>query len=180
MTDNEQPQDSEELSPKEKYDLEKANKAKAKQHAKAKKKLADVPKKAGKYILISLTVLVILGSIMWLFTLVPNLPPITVEGHSEDSPAAHIVTSPLPDRMQRHMLEHSDGRGAPGIIIQYNCLDYECEPDLIGRLTAIADDYPENVYLAPNTYDGKIIMTRAGKREVLEVFDADKIREFVQ
>jgi hypothetical protein len=78
------------------------------------------------------------------------------------------------------MLEHSDGSGAPGVLIQYNCTDYECESGLIEQLTTLVREYPENVYLAPNTYDGKIILTRIGQREVLDTFEEDTIRAFIE
>lgn len=78
------------------------------------------------------------------------------------------------------MLEHSDGKEKPGIIIQYNCDDFDCEPDLIQKLAALAEQYPDNVYLAPNKYDGKIILTKLGKMEILDAFDEQKIKDFIK
>ena len=54
------------------------------------------------------------------------------------------------------LAQHADGRGPPGVIIHYNCDDYDCEPDLIQKLTKIVRDHRANVYLAPGSYDGKI------------------------
>ena len=75
--------------------------------------------------------------------------------------------------------EHADGSGKPGIIIQYNCQKYTCEPDLIEKLTVLVKEYPDNVYLAPNNYDGKIILTKEGKLEILEQFDEQKMKDFI-
>jgi len=74
----------------------------------------------------------------------------------------------------------ADGRGKPGIIIQYNCKKYSCEPDLIQKLTELLKQYPENVYLAPNNYDGKIILTKLSRSKVLDSFDEQTIKEFIE
>jgi len=102
--------------------------------------------------------------------------------HVEQSPPAHIVTQPIPEPIQRHMLEHADGieGGKSGIIIQYNCQDFDCEEDLVEMLTELVRDYPSNVYLAPNDYNGKIILTKLGKIEILDGFDEDKIKDFIE
>lgn len=119
---------------------------------------------------------------MWFMSRTSNLPPTTDQGHIEVSPSAHIVTTPIPDNIQRHMLEHADGddKNGPGIIIQYNCDDYECSPDLIGKLTNLVEEYPKNVYLGPNNYDGKIILTKLGRREILDELDEQAIRDFIE
>ena len=167
------------LTPKELYDLKKREKeqAKEKDH---KEKISVIPKKTGKYIFYILITVGIIAGLGWLMTLSPNLPPTSTQNHSEDSPLSHIVTTEIPDAIQRHMFEHADGSGAPGIIIQYNCDDYDCEPDLIQKLTALVEEYPDNVYLAPNNYDGKIILTKLGKREVLDQFNEQTIRDFIE
>lgn len=110
----------------------------------------------------------------------PQLPPTSMEGHIEQSPSSHILNQPMPETIQKHMLEHADGRGRPGVIIQYNCDTFECEPDLIKKLTDLAKQYPDNVYLAPNTYDGKIILTKLGKRKILNEFEEEAIRNFIE
>lgn len=110
-----------------------------------------------------------------------NLPPMISQGHIEESPSSHILDEPMPEKIQRHMFEHADGSGSPGIIIQYNCSKFECADDLVERLIKIVNEYPENVYLAPGPdYDGKIILTKEGNIEILEEFDADKIRNFIE
>ena len=72
--------------------------------------------------------LIILGLIIWgisaAFSGVKVLPPTTMQGHVESSPASHVLREQMPISIHRHMLEHSDGTGAPGIVINYNCEDY--------------------------------------------------------
>jgi hypothetical protein len=116
----------------------------------------------------------------WYVVSRPSLPPISTQNHSEQSPPSHIVSRPIPDAIQRHMLEHADGRGAPGVIIQYNCNDFDCEPDLIQKLVAVAELYADRVYLASNNNDGKIILTKLGQRKILDVFDEQAIRIFIE
>lgn len=110
----------------------------------------------------------------------PSLPPTVMEGHIEVSPPGHILDEPMPENIQKHMLEHADGGGSPGIIIQYNCEDYDCEPDLIEKLTELARTYPEFVYLAPNTYEGKIILTKLRDREIFDTFDEAALKSFIE
>jgi len=108
-------------------------------------------------------------------------PPTDITGHTETSPPAHILDRPLSLGTFKHMLEHADGSGPPGVIISYNCEDYACAPDLIDRLRAIAEEYPDVVYLAPfPDMTAKIAVTRRGKQIVLEEFDEQRIREFIE
>lgn len=169
-----------ELSPKEIYDLKKEEKIQEKQKDKVKEKIKDAPNKIWRYAKYVLITIVIVGIISWLISLVPILPPTSAQNHSEDAPVSHIVTTQLPDPIQRHMLEHSDGNGVPGVIIQYNCDGYDCAPDLVERLTVLVGEYPENVYLAPSKYDGKIILTKVGRKLILDTFDEQKIRNFIE
>lgn len=170
------------LTPKEQYDLKKKKKDQTKGKEQLKEKINATPKKIGKFILYILITVGIIGGIGWFVSLVPNLPPTSQQNHSENSPPAHILTTAIPDSIQRHMLEHADGSDAngPGIIIQYNCDDYECEAEMVEQLTVLVSGYPDNVYLAPNNYDGKIILTRLGKREVLDEFDQEIIKNFIE
>jgi len=124
-------------------------------------------------------VLAIIAGYVWYVSSQPVLPPTSQHGHIEKNPESHILAKPMPDVIQRHMLEHADGKNAPGIIIQYNCEDYECENDLVDNLKKLVTEYPENVYLAPGSYDGKIILNRDGGIEILEDFDKDIIRAFI-
>lgn len=127
-----------------------------------------------------LTVFVIIGGIAWYVSTRPNLPPIDMEGHVEQNPKSHVLNEPMPEPIQKHMLEHADGQGPPGILIQYNCQKFICDEDLIDKLKNIVKQYPENVYLSPGNYDGKIILTKLGKREILDSYNEEKIKTFSQ
>ena len=130
-------------------------------------------------------VLLILGGIaagiaLWL-SRQKVLPPTTIANHVERSPRGHILTEPMPVEIQKHMLEHADGGGPPGVIMQYNCQKFTCPATLVDALTRIAKDYPAFVYLAPNpTMDARIALTRLDRILVLEEIDADRIRRFIQ
>ena len=124
-------------------------------------------------------IMLIIAGITWFVSSRPNLPPIDLAGHIEENPPSHILDQEMTEPIQKHMLEHADGKGAPGIVIQYNCKKYNCEKDLIPKLTTLVKKYPNNVYLAPGNYDGKIILTRLNKREILEKFDQEKIINFI-
>lgn len=165
---------------KELYELQKKQKERARKKERGEEKLREVPKKVGRYMLYVFVGAGIIGGIVWFGATRPNLPPTTDVNHVEQSPPAHIVTQPIPDKIQRHMLEHADGGGRPGIIVQYNCVDFECAQDLIEKLTELVKQYPDNVYLAPNNYDGKIILTKIGRRKILDDFDGQAIKNFIE
>ena len=165
---------------KELYKHKKDEKNLLRKKQKKAEKLKNLKKKVIVYTAIIAGVFAIGGGFIWLISSAPNLPTISTQGHIESSPPSHIVTNPMPVSIQSHMLEHADGRGAEGVIIQYNCDDYECESNLIDKLTNIVEEYPENVYLAPNNYDGKIILTKIGQREILDTFDGQAIRDFIE
>jgi len=171
-----------ELSPKEQYDLKKKEKGQLKKKEQVREKISEAPKKIGKYLLYTLITVAVLGGTVFAVSRLPNLPPTTAQNHSESSPRSHISNTPIPDGVQRHMLEHADGDdgNGQGIIIQYNCDDYECEAEMVEQLTNLVIQYPDNVYLAPNNYDGKIILTKLSRREILEEFDGQIIRNFIQ
>ncbi|OGK57860.1 hypothetical protein A3I50_02325 [Candidatus Roizmanbacteria bacterium RIFCSPLOWO2_02_FULL_37_9] len=128
---------------------------------------------------IGLFVLLIVGGVIWITKSQPNLPPIDMEGHIEQNPPSHISDQEMPEPIQKHMLEHADGDGESGVIIQYNCKMYSCEKDTIEKLKSLVKKYPENVYLAQGNYDGMIILTKNGQREILEKLDEKKIKEFI-
>lgn len=172
--------DNQPLSGKEAYEFKKRNKRTAEEKRKKMVLMKGVPKKLLVY---AAYVLVALGTtilIIWFVTSRPNLPPTTDINHSEDVPPSHILTKPMPDLTQRHMLEHADGRGQPGIIIQYNCTEFTCESGLVERLVEIVERHPDNVYLAPSSYDGRIILTKLGRRKILDELDEQAINEFIE
>ena len=132
-----------------------------------------------KKLFISFVVLsVVVGLFLYIKSL-PNLPPIDMTGHIEENPSAHILNKEMPESIQKHMLEHADGKGKPSILIQYNCKKYNCEKGLIEKLKVLVKKYPENVYLAPNNYDGKIIITKLNQRKIISAFDEGQIVDFI-
>ena len=71
---------------------------------------------------------------------------------------------------------HRRGR----MLVQYNCLDYECLPDMVERLTEIVRSFPSYVYLAPYPgMDAKIALAAPGRLLTLDTLDEARIREFV-
>ena len=123
----------------------------------------------------------ILFGIIWMISSVKTLPPTDIQGHIEESPASHILKEPMPLAVQKHMLEHADGSGPPGIVINYNCEDYTCEESLIENLESFAEKYPANVYIAPfKDMDSKIALTKYNKIEIFKEFDEQKIINFIE
>lgn len=109
------------------------------------------------------------------------LPPTDIAGHVEKNPPSHVMDEPMPLTVQKHMLEHADGEGPPGVVINYNCDDFACEPDLKEQLAAIAQEHPEFVYIAP--FPGmskKIAITRYRKIETFDSFDRDGLIAFIE
>jgi len=140
--------------------------------------------------------LLIVGVMFGVFLLgdAAKLPPTSQFGHIEERPSAHVLTEPIPENIQRHLLEHVEAgvpeeegpveagparEGGPGVIIQYNCDDYVCADDLIENLIRITEENYPIVYLAPNDYDGKIILTSEGKRLVIDAVDEEAIAAFI-
>jgi hypothetical protein len=122
-----------------------------------------------------------LGWLGYSFVAAKRLPPTGMADHSEESPPGHILTEPMPLAIQKHMLEHADGGGPPGVIINYNCMKFRCPDGMIERLATIARAYPAFVYFAPlPDMDVKIAVTRLGKILVLDEVDERRIREFIQ
>jgi len=110
-----------------------------------------------------------------------RLPPTDMNNHVEELPPAHILTTPMPIAVQKHILEHADGRRRPGVIINYNCKKFRCPDGMVDRLTEIARGYPEFVFLAPYPeMDVRIAVTRLGKILTLEEPDEAQIRAFIE
>jgi hypothetical protein len=58
------------------------------------------------------------------------------------------------------------------MLVQYNCLEYQCEPDLVEKLIRIVKEFPPSVYLAPYpTMDAKIALAAPGRLLTLEILD---------
>ena len=131
-------------------------------------------------IFIAILVLVV-GGFYFLFSSVKTLPPTDMQGHIEENPSSHILKEPMPILIQKHMLEHSDGTGPQGIIINYNCDDFNCEPGLIEKLEEFALTYPANVYVAPfKDMDAKIVLTKQNGIDILDDYDEERINNFIR
>ncbi len=128
-------------------------------------------------------ILIILGIMVLVYFSISDiktLPPTDMQGHVESNPPSHVLKEPMPIAIQKHMLEHADGTGRPGVIINYNCKDYACEEDLIEELESFAGDY-DYVYVAPfKGMDAKIALTKLGKIEILEDYDMGRITNFIE
>jgi len=109
-----------------------------------------------------------------------SLPPTDMQGHIEASPESHVLKEQMPLQIQKHMLEHSDGTGPPGVIINYDCNNFDCEDDLIKNLESFAIKYSSNVYVAPfKNMPVKIALTKLGRIETLDEFDERAIEIFI-
>jgi len=131
---------------------------------------------------IVLVVMVALAaSIYWWMGRRQILPPTDISGHVEQNPSAHILNEPMPLAIQKHMLEHADGVGQPGVVINYNCEDFECEGDLKEKLEQVANRYPEFVYVAPYpSMAKKLAMTRFGRIQTFDEFDEERLIRFIE
>jgi len=130
-------------------------------------------------VFIIITGLIILG-VFWGVSNSKTLPPIDMKGHVELNPLSHVLKEPMSIAIQKHMLEHADGTGKPGVIINYNCEDYDCEESLIENLEGFTSDY-DYVYVAPfKGMDAKIVITKLGKINILEAYDENRVRSFIE
>ncbi|MCH7568003.1 MAG: hypothetical protein IIA87_01145 [Nanoarchaeota archaeon] len=160
--------------------LEMHNKAKHSSPEKKERK-PIITKKIRNWTILVVVLIVIIGGIYFTFANIKTLPPTDMQGHIEVNPPSHVMREPMGDLIQKHMLEHADGSGPPGIIINYNCKDYNCDVGLIEKLEAFADKYPANVYVAPfPKMDAKIALTKLGKIQVLDGYDEQAIEGFIQ
>ena len=150
--------------------------------AKESKSITPQQKRRIKRWSISIVILVLLVGGIWYFAASAKLlPPTVMEGHIEVSPPSHILKEPMGIAVQKHMLEHADGEDRPGIILNYNCKDFNCEPGLIQNLEEFAEKYPENVYVAPfPKMDAKIALTKLGRIKVMDEFNEEEIDRFIR
>ncbi|MFZ1059371.1 MAG: DUF3105 domain-containing protein [Candidatus Rokuibacteriota bacterium] len=109
-----------------------------------------------------------------------RLPPTGIADHVEQNPPTHILTTPMPLAIQKHMLEHADGGGRPGVVINYNCVKFRCPEGMADRLAGMVRAFPDFVYLAPYPeMDVRIAVTKLGKILTLDEPDLEKIRAFI-
>lgn len=109
------------------------------------------------------------------------LPPTDMQGHIERNPPSHTLKKPMDIPVQKHMLEHVDGieGGRGGVIINYDCNNFDCESDLIENLESFATKY-DYVYVAPfKNMAVKIALTKLGRIETLDSYDEIKIETFI-
>ena len=152
-------------------------------HPKPEKKPSKLnPKKIRNWgIFIAISALVIFG-IYFTFSNAEILPPTDMQGHVEANPPSHILKEPMSIPVQKHMLEHVDGQQGVrgGVIINYNCKDYNCEEGLIENLEQFGYEF-NYVYVAPfKNMDAKIALTKFNRIEILEDYDEEKIRNFIR
>ena len=124
----------------------------------------------------------IIGGLVFLFTTSKNLPPTKLtHPHTESLPPQQINTQPIPRGIQIHVMERNATHPPGQMLVQYNCQDYKCEPDLIQKLTDLVQGYPPSVYLAPfPAMDAKIALAAPGDLVVLKSFDEEKIHDFIE
>jgi len=110
-----------------------------------------------------------------------ELPPTRFgPGHSESLPPQQINTSFIPRRVQEHVMERNQTHPSGRMLVQYNCLEYECASDMVEKLTVIVRSYPSSVYLAPYPgMDAKIALAAPGRLLTLDSLDEARVREFV-
>ncbi len=108
----------------------------------------------------------------------PKLPPVDIAGHIEVYPDSRLSEKEIPVAVQKHILEHSQA-GIPGVILQYNCRDYECRKDFKEILKKLVQKYP-HLYTAPSDYDAKVVLTLFGRQKILDSFDENKITAFIE
>ena len=156
------------------------------QHNASKHDSTEVKKKESNFkiskgwVIFFVIIIGVIALVWWGISSVKTLPPTDQIGHVEANPPSHVMREPMPILIQKHMLEHADGTGSPGIIINYNCEDYTCEAGLIENLEAFATRYPANVYVATfKNMDAKIVLTRQGRLQILEEYDELAIDGFI-
>ena len=109
------------------------------------------------------------------------LPPTGFSAaHLESLPLQQINTQPIPRLEQEHVMERAAGHEKGSLLVQYNCVEYQCEPGLVERLTEIVLEFPRYVYLAPYpTMDAKIALAAPGRLETLDFLDELRVRQFI-
>ena len=133
---------------------------------------------------LTVMVLVIGGLVLFITTrstFGKELPPTGFSpAHMEALPSQQINSQPIPRLMQEHVMERDRGHERGSMLVQYNCVDFQCEANLVDRLTEIVLTYPPQVYLAPYpTMDAKIALAAPGKLLTLDALEEDKIRDFI-
>ena len=123
----------------------------------------------------------LIGGLLFYASFSKLLPPTGFgPGHSELLPSQQINFLPIPRPIQEHVMERGGVHIRGGMLVEYNCEDYECEPDFVERLTEIVQSYPPQVYMAPYPgMDAKIALAAPGRLLTLDTLDEVKVREFI-
>jgi len=159
---------------------ERQRKAQQKEDERRNQRRKQLVKKSLRWVGVGLTAAAALGWLGYSIATAKRLPPTGIADHSEAVPRGHILTTPMPLPVQKHMLEHADGTGPPGVVINYNCAKFRCPDGMIDRLAQLVRAYPEFVYLAPYPdMDVKIAVTKLGKILTLDAPDLERIRAFI-
>ena len=110
-----------------------------------------------------------------------ELPPTAfTPAHLESFPPQQVNNQPIPRLIQEHVMERNAGHPRGSMLVQYNCVDYQCEPGLVERLKEIVLNFPAHVYLAPYpTMDAKIALAAPGRLLTLDALDEKKILKFI-
>ena len=123
--------------------------------------------------------LVVLGALFFLTSFAGELPPSDVRGHVEAYPPQKMMYEPIPIEVHKHILEHTP-EGLPGIVINYNCEDFDCPEGMLDSIEQLTDAYV-NVYAAP--YPGMssmVAISRYGAQRTFSNYDEQGIREFIR
>jgi len=133
---------------------------------------------------LAVVVLVIGGLVLFITTrstFGKELPPTGFSpAHLESLPPQQINNRPIPRLVQEHVMERGSDHERGSMLVQYNCRDYTCEPDLVEKLKEIVLNFPPYVYLAPYpTMDAKIALAAPGRLLTLDALDENKIRKFI-
>ena len=160
--------------------LEQHNQAK---HAETEHKKAPKSTKARKRFRNIAILVVILAIVVYGFSAVSgreSLPTKTMDNHIEVWPNSQISKSPLNPKIHRHILEHANNaEEEPGVVINYDCRNYDCEAGLIQDL----EDFTKNneiVYVAPyKNMKAKIVVTKLNRQITLDALDTKRIENFI-
>ncbi len=110
-----------------------------------------------------------------------SLPSTSTVGHIERSPESQVLDRPMDPRVFAHMLEHANGSGPPGVVISYNCEQFDCESGFVNQLAKFAYKYPNLVYVAPyKNMSEKLVLSANGRQKIMKDIDEQGIIDFIE
>src|SRR3546814_2785555 len=95
---------------KERYGEKKRRKQREKAVSQRRQGLERLWSAIPRYALYAAVMAAIAVAAVWIWSR-PSLPPTTMAGHTEELPGGYVLSTPMPEAIQRHMLEHADGKG---------------------------------------------------------------------